>query len=178
MPRSPAADCTPHYDCPMDVPGALRVIATDVAIVVGVSVAIGASAPRWPQRWLVRDVGPLRLTRWDSADRYQRLGVPRLARVLPEAGAAFGGVSKRSAPRRTPDQIEAYLVEARRGEWVHWLSNLSLVPMAAVGPVRIWAPFAVAVPGINGVFIAILRNNRVRMLARRAELRAQASAHA
>lgn len=150
----------------MDVLGSLRVVGADVAIVLGVSVAIGASAPRWPRTWLARDRGPLRLTQWDTPQRYQRLAVPRMARVLPEAGSAFGGVSKRSAPRGTPEQIEAYLVEARRGEWVHWLSNFSLLPVAVVSPWSIWVPFAVAVPSINGVFIAILRNNRMRMLAR------------
>lgn len=151
----------------MEVARTLRVIGADAAIVSGVSVGIGATAPRWPARWLDRDRGPLHLTRWDTADRYLRLGVPTLARRLPEAGSAFGGPSKRTMPRRSPEEIDRYLVEARRGEWVHWLSMLSVAPVAVVSPRWVTAMFAVTTAMVNAPFIAILRNNRLRLTAAR-----------
>lgn len=153
----------------MDVARLLGLVCVDIATVSLVSVAIGATAPRWPTTWLQRDVGPLRLTRWDTSANYRRLGIPRLARVLPEAGSAFGGQSKKDLPRRTPEQARAYLVEARRGELVHWASMTGLIPVAVISPAWMTALFVLITGTVNATFIAILRNGRVRALERLAE---------
>lgn len=140
----------------------LGVVAANVGVITVVSVGIGASAPRWPRKWLVRDRGPLRLTRWDQLATYERLGIRSLGRALPEAGAAFGGKSKRTHPRATAEQLSDYLVEARRGEWVHWLAISAVVPMLAYNPWWMWLAFLASVLLVNGVFIIILRYGRVR----------------
>jgi hypothetical protein len=101
-------------------------IMANLGVIALVSVGIGASAPKWPREWLSRDVGPLRLNRWETVELYRRSRISQLARSLPEAGAALGGVSKRSHPRRTRKEIVDYLVETRRGEWVHWLAMLAV----------------------------------------------------
>ena len=76
---------------------ALRIV-IDIAIVVGGSILIGALAPRWPDAWLARDRGPLRLSRFDTPARYRALHVTTLSRRLPELGSAFGGDSGRTCP--------------------------------------------------------------------------------
>jgi len=67
----------------------LGLIVTDIAVIVGLSVLIGAVAPRVPSRWLRADVGPLAFLPWESSRRYRRLGVTTLARRLPELGGAM-----------------------------------------------------------------------------------------
>ena len=135
------------------------------AVVVGGSVAIGATAPHWPDRWLERDVGPLRLTRFDRAEAYERLGVRRARSIFPEAGALFGGTSKRAAPDRAdPDAVRAYLIEVRRAEWVHWLSMGCWLPLPFFA--RTWVAVGLLVPtsAVNGTAQLILRYHKVRLL--------------
>ena len=88
----------------------------------------------------------------------------------------MGGVSKRSHPRGTTAELVAYLVEARRGEWVHWLAMLAVVPMLLYNPVWMWLLFLGAVAMVNGVFIAVLRGGRVWAYARLACLDARTTA--
>ena len=138
-------------------------VVLSIAIGLAVSVGIGATAPRWPSRWLRRDVGPLVLTRFDTPVVYRRLHAGAWSQRLPELGAAFGGRSKRALPGHAPTDLEAHLVEARRAEWVHWLSMLSLLPVALVGPWWLWLAFAAVVVAVNLVFILVIRFNRVRL---------------
>lgn len=140
-------------------------IGVDILVVVGLTVVIGASAPRWSTARLQRDTGPLRLVAAETAGHYRRIGVPRLARLLPEAGGAFGGESKRVLPGSSAMQLSDYLVEVRRAEWVHWLSMATVLPLLVFNPWWLWVFFAVVVVVVNGVFIAILRFNRLRLLA-------------
>lgn len=83
----------------------------------------------------------------------------------PEAGAAFGGQSKRSLPGRDPRDLEGYLVEVRRAEWVHWVSMLCVAPVAVLGPWWLALAFAAVIVLVNLAFIVILRHNRIRLLA-------------
>ncbi len=138
-------------------------VVVDLLIVLVVSIGFGAWAPRWPDRWLQRDAGPLRLTGFDTPAAYRRLRVARWARRLPELGAAFGGASKRALPGWDADELAAYATEARRGEWVHWLSMASIVPIALISPWWLAVAFAAVILIVNAAFIAILRYNRVRL---------------
>lgn len=147
----------------MDTSGLLRLILVDVLVVVGISLVIGFAAPRWPARWLSRDAGPLRLNRWDRPSAYRRLHVSWLARVLPEGGEWMGGQSKARLPGRDAVSLRAYLVEVRRGEWVHWVSMLAWIPLAVFNPWWLTLAFAVVVVGGNAVFVTVLRFNRVRL---------------
>lgn len=141
----------------------VEVLLGAVVIAVG-SVAVGASAPRWPARWLQRDRGPLRLLPGDTPDRYRTLGARRLKRWFPEMGAVFGGVSKNIPPvPDDPASIRAYLVEVRRAEWVHWLSMLSAVPLAFFQPWWMALGFGVVTLAVNGAAQIILRYNKVRL---------------
>lgn len=135
----------------------------DVGVVVAAAVIIGATAPRWPARWLRRDVGPLRLMRWETPSRYRAIGVSALARRLPELGRTFGGVSKSSVADRSVDGLLAYAVEVRRAEWVHWLSCLAALVLFAVNPWWLAVAFVVVTAVVNAPFIAVLRNNRLRL---------------
>lgn len=149
----------------MSVEELARLIVLDALIVAVWTIAVGATAPRWPARWLHSDTGPLRLRSFDAPTTYTRLRVRRWGSRLPEAGAAFGGSSKRALPGRDPRDLKAYLVEVRRAEWVHWLSMLSIVPILAIGPWWLALAFSAVILLVNLTFVIILRHNRVRLLA-------------
>jgi glycosyl-4,4'-diaponeurosporenoate acyltransferase len=137
-----------------------------VACVVGISVGVGLTAPRWPEPWLARDAGPLRLTRWDTRQRYERLGVRWWKRRFPEGGDWAGGESKSRLPDLADEgSVARYIVETRRAEWVHWIACLSWIPAALFLPVWLTAALAAVTIVVNLIPIAIVRYNRLRLYA-------------
>ncbi|MEI8260440.1 MAG: hypothetical protein WCG77_02930 [Actinomycetes bacterium] len=143
----------------------LGMVTADLAVLAVIHALIGGPAPRWPQRWLTRDVGPLRFLSFETPNFYRKLHVPWLARHLPEAGDTFGGESKSQLPGNDPAALQRYLVEVRRGEWVHWLSMptwivLIFLPWNTWGLIVLWAFITV---GINLMFLSVLRYNRLRI---------------
>ena len=141
----------------------LLLVAVDIVIVVTVSIGAGAWAPRWRGAWLRRDIVPLALWPWETPAFYRRIGVVGLARRLPELGSTFGGESKSQLPGRTPAELDAYLVEVRRAEWVHWISVASPLLLFAFNPWWLALAFVVVVTLGNLPFILVLRHNRVRL---------------
>ena len=138
-------------------------IVIDVVLVVGVSVGVGAWAPRWPDSWVGHDAFPLTHLPWETPGFFRRVGVVRLARRLPELGDTFGGESKSALPGRTAVDLARYLREVRRAEWVHWLSIASTLLLFAFNPWWIALTFVVVVTLGNLPFILVLRNNRFRL---------------
>ncbi|MEK9811173.1 MAG: hypothetical protein VW362_12040 [Candidatus Nanopelagicales bacterium] len=149
----------------MDLGALARLIAIDFAVVCVTAIIIGGSAPRWPDRWLQRDVGPLSLTRLDTVERYRRIGIGWWTRVLPEGGSWLGGESKSRLPGRDLDSLRRYLVEVRRGEWVHWLMMFAWVPLIFFNPWWLTLLFAIIVFAVNTLFLLVLRYNQVRLTA-------------
>jgi len=145
------------------VSGAPPLVLVDVLVVVVTSVAVGAAAPRWPDSWLVRDTFPLARLPWESVQRYRRWGIAALARRLPELGSLFGGQSKSQLPGTSPIELEAYLREVRRAEWVHWWSIAWSFVLLLFNPPWLALAFIAAVTLGNLPFILVLRNNRFRL---------------
>jgi hypothetical protein len=141
----------------------LLLVVVDIVVVVGISIGVGAWAPRWPSSWLGHDTFPLARMPWESVGFYRRIGVARLARRLPELGAAFGGESKGQLPGSAPSDLARYLPEVRRAEWVHWLSIAGSFVLFAFNPWWLALAFVVAVTLGNLPFILVLRNNRFRI---------------
>jgi len=138
-------------------------IVIDIAVVVFLSILIGAVAPRVPSSWLASDAGPLLLLPVESAQTYRRWGVRALAGRLPELGALFGGESKASLPGVSAQALGEYLVEVRRAEWVHWASIVAAFVLFAFNPWWLATAFVVLVAVANAPFILVLRNNRLRI---------------
>lgn len=137
-----------------------------IACVAIISVAIGLTAPHWPTRWLDRDRGPLHLTRFDTRARYERMGVLWWKRRFPDGGDWAGGQTKSRLPDLAdPSAVDGYIVETRRAEWVHWLSNLSVVPIAFFAEWWIFLAFLAITLIVNSIAIMIVRYNRLRLLA-------------
>lgn len=141
----------------------LPMIAIDLVVVIAVSVLIGATAPRWPSRWLQRDRFLLTLLPWESASYFRALRVSRWAARLPELGSAFGGQRKDELTGTSPIALASYLVEVRRAEWVHWGSILATLVLFVFNPWWLALAFVVAVSVGNAPFLLILRNNRLRI---------------
>lgn len=139
-------------------------IAIDVWVIVLISVAAGLWCTHWPDSWLRSDPFPLRLYAWESAERYRRLWVTTLARRLPEAGSTFGGHSKKQLFGSDADSRERYLMEVRRGEWVHQLSCLGALTLFLFNPWWQALGFVSVTVLVNAGFIIVLRYNRIRLL--------------
>ena len=135
----------------------------DIAVIIGLSVLIGASAPRWPKRWLDYDTALTRPRGIETPSFYRRLGVARWATRLPEWGALFGGRSKRNVPGRDLLALEGYLIEVRRAIWVHTLSMFTWLPLVAFNPWWLSVAGAIIAVGINVPFLLILRGNNARL---------------
>ena len=139
----------------------LLLVLADIAIIAVISIGVGAIAPRVPGTWLRHGAGPL--LPWETPERYRALGVKRLARRLPEWGAAFGGRSKSQSPGTGTQELRAYLIEVHRAEWVHVVSAVSWLPLLLFNPWWLTLAFAIVVIGVNLPFLAILRHNRARI---------------
>lgn len=148
----------------MSISSLVWLIGIDIVTIAGLSILIGATAPRWPDRWLTSDHGPMRMPVPRRESTFRALGVTSMARHLPEWGAAFGGQSKSSIPGRDAASLQQYLIEVRRGEWVHLLSMTTCIPLVLFNPWWLFALFAAIVIGGNLPFVLILRYNRLRIL--------------
>ena len=141
----------------------VRLVLSDIAVIAGLSILIGASAPRWPDRWLSRNRGPMRLAFPRNEATFRALGVTWLARTLPEFGSTFGGQSKASIPGRDALSLQRYLIEVRRAEWVHLLSMITFIPLVLFNPWWLTLVFAIITIAGNTPFLLILRYNRLRL---------------
>ncbi len=141
----------------------VRLIVIDFLTVVGITAIAGISAPRWPDRWLDRDRGPLRwfAPKHDGVFRFLR--VSWLARIMPELGSTFGGASKSELPGRDAQSLRRYLIEVRRAEWVHIISTFSFLALIPFNPWWLTLLFAAIIVLGNAPFLLILRFNRLRL---------------
>jgi len=123
---------------------------------------------RRPTRIVPRADGPLlRLRAFETAAWYERsLRIKSWKDRLPETGSRFGeDMSKRRLPGRDRDSLERFAAECRRGERTHWAL------MGATPAFAVWnSPGLILVMGgcglvVGGPFIAVLRYNRVRIVA-------------
>lgn len=147
----------------MDTGALLRLSVVDLVILAACAVLVGFIAPRCPDAWFDRDRGPLKLTRWDRVAAYRRIGIPWFARWLPEGGSWLGGESKKSLFGIDVESLNAYLVEVRRGEWVHFVSAFTFFIIVPFNPwqlILLW--FLIVFVG-NMVFFFVLRYNQLRI---------------
>ncbi len=127
--------------------------------------AVGYLAARTPDArfatddWVTRPRGFEREGRWYR----DRLQIDRWKDRLPEAGAAFGGFTKRSMGSVDHLALEQFELETRRAEHAHWAMA------AGVALTALWNPWwgvpvnAVVAVGSNVPCIAIQRYNRARL---------------
>ncbi len=144
--------------------GYLWQVVGGIVCVAVISVGIGLTAPHWPDRWLDRDRGPLHLTRWDSQRNWERVGVRWWKRRFPDGGDWAGGETKSRLPDLADQAaIQRYIVETRRAEWVHWLADLSVIPILFFATWWIFLAFFVVTFIVNAIAIMIVRYNRLRL---------------
>jgi len=147
----------------MTLAGYVLLGVVDIVVITGLSVLIGATAPRWPDTRLDHDTFLSKPRGWETPTFYRRIGATGLSARLPELGALFGGRSKREVPGRDLASLEQYLVDVRRAIWVHSLSMLTWLPLLAFNPWWLSLAGAVIAIGINIPFLVILRGNNVRL---------------
>lgn len=149
----------------------LKLVIVDSAAWASLSLVVGYGAHRLPDRWLQRDTALTRLRAFerDGALWETRTHIRKWKGRLPEAGAFFGGPSK----RHLNGDLRRMVIETRRAELVHWA-------LIAGGPIfSLWNPppmalimmaFAIVA---NGPCLVVQRFNRarcLRVLGRRAEV--------
>lgn len=95
-------------------------VATNAAVWLTLSIAVGFIAARLPDRCFVRDNWLTRPHAFERSGNFwkDRLRINRWKDHLPEAGAAFGGRSKRRRPARA--DLQRAVLDTRRAELVHW----------------------------------------------------------
>lgn len=102
---------------------------------------------------------------------YERaLRVKAWKHLLPEAGRAFGGRSKRHLPPGRAAALPRFLDECRHAERTHWLI-LTGTPLFAIwNPPRLFAAMVAFALVANVPCLVVLRYNRARLLASRANV--------
>ena len=144
---------------------ATAVVAANLAFWPLWTAAIGWLAQRTPDTRFAGDdvVTRPRAFERDGAFYRDDLGIDRWKDELPEAGAVFGGFSKRSVGSGSLDVLEQFLVETRRAEHAHW-------GMAAgFALTLVWNPWwasganAAVAASSNLPCIAVQRYNRIRL---------------
>lgn len=126
----------------------------------------GWMANRWSVDFCATDGWLTRIRAWEHDGRaYDRVGVRRWKRHLPEAGDFFeGGISKRHLADTRPEALTRFAAETRRAERVHWAN------VAFGWTFAIWTSTAVSIAMIifgavvHIPFIVIQRYNRARAL--------------
>ena len=127
----------------------------------------GYAAYRLSDARLAHDGPLLRIRPFEDGGRWyrRRLRIHRWKDRLPEAGALFGGVSKRQLPAYDAQGLALFARETRRAELTHWWAM-------ACGPLFVlWnPPLAAALLIAYGVlvnlpFVVIQRYNRARIQA-------------
>ena len=147
----------------MSTAGIALLVVANIVCVAGLSVLIGSTAPRWPDRWFRVSRGPLTWRLPGESAAFARASRGRWAQRLPELGDMFGGVSKKHLPGRDLEALREYAAQVRRAEWVHLLSILTFVPMVWVNPWWLTVVFAAVAVVINLPFLVVLRHNRTRL---------------
>ena len=141
----------------------IGVVLADAVVWAVWGTAVGWVASRIPAERLRSDRGPLRLTAGERA-RWERLGVRRWKDRLPEAGAVFGGPSKRRLPGRGRAALTTFAAETRRAELVHWVVPLAVVVFPLWNPWWLTVMMVLYALAANVPCLIIQRYNRARIV--------------
>jgi glycosyl-4,4'-diaponeurosporenoate acyltransferase len=142
----------------------ITALVADIVVWAVWGTVAGWGASRVPRRWLARDTWLTRLRAWERGGRaYERIGIRRWKDRLPEAGAVFGGATKRRLPGRTAGALEAFAVETRRAEYVHWAVPAPIVLFPLWNPWPLTVVMAVYAFAANGPCLTVQRYNRGRL---------------
>lgn len=147
----------------MSTAGLALLVIANIVCIAGLSILIGITAPRWPDRWFRESHGPLTWQVPGETAAFARANRGRWNQRLPELGSMFGGVSKRNLPGHDLASLRDYTTQVRRAEWVHLLSVLTFLPMVWINPWWLTVVFAAVAVLINLPFLVVLRHNRTRL---------------
>lgn len=141
-----------------------RAVTLDGAVWAGWSVAVSWRGAHWSSADLGADSWTTRLRGWELRGHlYERLGVRRWRRLVPDAGRLFGGRPRRLVHSRDPREWEALAAETRRAERVHW-RIIAALPVILLWNRGILLPAMVGYAAVaNGPCLAIQRYNRSRV---------------
>ena len=142
------------------------VVAVDAVAWCGVQVASGYLVHTLPDDWLDADHWLWRERAFERDGRLYRrtLAVPKWKRLLPEAGAVFGGgFDKRVLRSWDSAELVRYGRETRRAELGHWLALAPLPLFTLWNPPWLWPAMALYALAVNGPCIISQRYNRLRL---------------
>jgi glycosyl-4,4'-diaponeurosporenoate acyltransferase len=139
-------------------------VLVDAAVWAAWGTAVGWAASRIPTEALATDNIVTRPRAWERSGRaYERLAIRRWKDKLPEAGAVFGGPSKRHISGRAPADLERFAAETRRAELVHWVVPLAVIAFPLWNPWPITAVMVFYAAVANVPFVLVQRYNRARI---------------
>ena len=130
------------------------------------NIGVAVSTTQLPASWFERDfaTGDPRPPLVPRIPR--RLGVRRWKHLLPDAGSILpGAFTKRHLGSTDRTSLARFAAETRRGELVHWLSLVCIVPCVARRPAVVVVPMVAVAVLLNGPCILALRDTRARLIA-------------
>lgn len=134
----------------------IAIVVVNAAVFVAWSVAVS----RWARhRRFVADSWLYRARRWElDGARYEQLRIRRWKDRLPNAGSAKTAIGTRSN-----SDLQRFVVETRRAEWVHW-TIVAIVPSFALWNPALAMPLVLAIAlAFNVPCIVVQRYNRLRL---------------
>jgi len=127
--------------------------------------AVGWVAQRTPDGRFDHDDAVTRARPFEAdGDVYREtLQIHRWKDRLPEAGAAYGGFTKRSVSAGDVETLERFLLETRRAEHAHWGMAAGVLLTALWNPWWAFGVNATVGASSNLPCIAVQRYNRIRL---------------
>jgi glycosyl-4,4'-diaponeurosporenoate acyltransferase len=141
------------------------VIAANVVFWPAWTAAVGWAAQRAPDSRFESDDVITRPRPWERGGEVyrDRLRIHRWKDRLPEAGAVYGGFSKRSMPAGDVGALERFELETRRAEHAHWGMVAGVVVTTLWNPWWAFGLNAAVAASSNLPCIAVQRYNRLRI---------------
>jgi glycosyl-4,4'-diaponeurosporenoate acyltransferase len=141
------------------------VIAANVAFWPAWTAAVGWAAQRTPDARFAGDDVVTRPRPFErNGDLYRDdLSIHRWKDRLPEAGAAYGGFTKRTVAAGDVDTMERFALETRRAEHAHWGMAAGALVTTLWNPWWAFGINATVAASSNLPCIAVQRYNRLRL---------------
>ncbi|MCP4436520.1 MAG: hypothetical protein GY812_13625 [Actinomycetia bacterium] len=136
------------------------------AVWLGIGFVTGWAGHRLPLGFVSRDTWLTNPRQFEHGGRFyeRRLRIRNWKDSLPEAGALFrGGFAKDRLADRSSENLERFVAETRRAEYVHWANVLAGPAFLLVLP--LWGGIVMTVFAlvVHVPFVAIQRYNRIRL---------------
>lgn len=110
---------------------ALWIAALNILLIPCIHLSLAWLSLQLPQRWFRIQHNPAHepieiYTAWFHVHRWKN--------ILPDGAPWIGGDAKSKIKGRSPEQLQQFLAECRRGQFAHWLQALGIATLVIYNP--------------------------------------------